>query len=409
VPAGLSGVTEVGAGDFHSLALKSDGTVVAWGDNSSGQATVPAGLSGVTQVAAGGYHSLALDAADPAHSVVTVSAPSVTYGSTATVTLQVKDSSAANLSSGGLSVAFALGAGTSGGTLSAVTDHHDGTYTATFTATAVGSARTITATLNGAAVTTTLPTVTVTKANAAIGVTPYTSTTTTYDGTPHTATDTATGVLGEGLSGLNLSGTTHTSAGTYPGDAWTFTDTTGHYNNASGTVTDSIAQAPLTITAKDVTIIQGEALPTTDTVRYNGFVPGEGASALGGTLLFSTTAPNNNTPGTFAIKPVGLTSSNYDIHFVSGTLTVLSWSQATTNLQGLVDNAQPPLGPGMRSSLDDQLQAALASFAAGDTADGVSQLGAFIHHVSAQQGQHIDTTLAHDLITSAQRIIDAVG
>jgi hypothetical protein len=165
VPAGLSGVTEVAAGYDFSLALKSDGTVVAWGSNGFGQTSVPAGLSGVTEVTGGAYHSLAIAAAaDPAHSLVTVSPSSVTYGNKATVTLQVKDSSGANLSSGGLSVAFALGAGTSGGTLGPVTDNGNGTYTATFTATAVGSPRTITATLNGAPVTTTLPTVTVTPA-----------------------------------------------------------------------------------------------------------------------------------------------------------------------------------------------------------------------------------------------------
>ena len=31
VPSGLSGVTAIAAGAYHSLALKSDGTVVAWG------------------------------------------------------------------------------------------------------------------------------------------------------------------------------------------------------------------------------------------------------------------------------------------------------------------------------------------------------------------------------------------
>ena len=44
-------------------------------------------------------------------------------------------------------------------------------------------------------------------------------------------------------SDLNLGGTTHTNAGTYNGDPWTFTDTTGNYNNTSGKVEDSIGQA----------------------------------------------------------------------------------------------------------------------------------------------------------------------
>ena len=64
----------------------------------------------------------------------------------------------------------------------------------------------------------------------------------TYDGAPHTAIGTATGVNGQSLSGLDPSGTTHTGAGTYH-DTWTFTDTTGNYNNASGTVVDTINPA----------------------------------------------------------------------------------------------------------------------------------------------------------------------
>ena len=47
-------------GRTHSVAVKNDGTVVAWGDNSLGQTNVPLNLSDVIAVAAGGNHTLAL-------------------------------------------------------------------------------------------------------------------------------------------------------------------------------------------------------------------------------------------------------------------------------------------------------------------------------------------------------------
>lgn len=60
VPAGLSGVVSVSSCFAHTLALKQDGTVAAWGLNSNGQTGVPAGLTDAVAIAAGGYHSLAL-------------------------------------------------------------------------------------------------------------------------------------------------------------------------------------------------------------------------------------------------------------------------------------------------------------------------------------------------------------
>jgi hypothetical protein len=43
------------------VALKNDGSVVAWGNNGLGQTTVPvAAQSGVTAITAGGYHTVAL-------------------------------------------------------------------------------------------------------------------------------------------------------------------------------------------------------------------------------------------------------------------------------------------------------------------------------------------------------------
>jgi hypothetical protein len=62
VPTGLTGLSAIAAGEADSLALKSDGTVVAWGcgNGSYGACTVPTGLTGVSAIAAGAFHSLAL-------------------------------------------------------------------------------------------------------------------------------------------------------------------------------------------------------------------------------------------------------------------------------------------------------------------------------------------------------------
>jgi trimeric autotransporter adhesin len=57
----LSNVTAISAGRTHSLALKRDGTVVAWGAYWDGEkVTVPAGLSNVAAISAGKDESLAL-------------------------------------------------------------------------------------------------------------------------------------------------------------------------------------------------------------------------------------------------------------------------------------------------------------------------------------------------------------
>ncbi len=57
--------TAIAAGGDHSLGLKSDGTVMAWGKNFFEESTVPAKLNGVIAIAAGSEQSLALVALLP--------------------------------------------------------------------------------------------------------------------------------------------------------------------------------------------------------------------------------------------------------------------------------------------------------------------------------------------------------
>jgi alpha-tubulin suppressor-like RCC1 family protein len=68
---GLTGITAIAAGAYHSLALKGDGTVVAWGWNGYGalgdgtvstrvRPTRVVGLGGVVSISAGLLHNLAL-------------------------------------------------------------------------------------------------------------------------------------------------------------------------------------------------------------------------------------------------------------------------------------------------------------------------------------------------------------
>lgn len=116
---------------------------------------------------------------------------------------------------------------------------------------------------------------TINKANASCNVTPYNL---IYDAVPHTATGSCTGVGGVLLAGLNLSGTTHTNAGNYPNDPWTFTDSTGNYNDTSGSVADVISKANTTTTINSDTpdpSVFGQNYTVDATVAVNS--PGAGS------------------------------------------------------------------------------------------------------------------------------------
>jgi len=57
-----SGFTAVAGGRWHSLGLRTDGSIAAWGSNVYGQCDLPSPNSGFTAVAGGWFHSLGLKA-----------------------------------------------------------------------------------------------------------------------------------------------------------------------------------------------------------------------------------------------------------------------------------------------------------------------------------------------------------
>lgn len=62
LPLTPTDLVDISAGARFTLGLRSNGTLVGWGDNYHGQLTFPAGLANVVAVAAGGYHALAITA-----------------------------------------------------------------------------------------------------------------------------------------------------------------------------------------------------------------------------------------------------------------------------------------------------------------------------------------------------------
>ena len=102
--------------------------------------------------------------------------------------------------------------------------------------------------------------VTITKVNAAVVVTPYNV---VYDGSPHTAGYTITGVgveTGATVGTVDVSNTMHTDVGVYVTDTWSFTGT-GNYNDISATmITDRIRIPAPTASIVDDPIKGGKML-----------------------------------------------------------------------------------------------------------------------------------------------------
>lgn len=93
------------------------------------------------------------------------------------------------------------------------------------------------------------------------------------------------------------------------------------YAEFSMTYTLTVAKASLTITADNKSKMVGTENPEL-TVTYDGFVNGDDASSLTALPSTTTTATVDSPVGTYPITASGAESSNYDITYIEGTLTV---------------------------------------------------------------------------------------
>lgn len=134
------------------------------------------------------------------------------------------------------------------------------------------------------------------------------------DGTPVTSlTLDSTGQVS--YSTASLAPGTHVVSANYLGDSF--------YAASSGTLSESIVKAFLTVTAASVSVSAGQDIPAF-TYTVTGFVNGDTASILTGEPSETTTAVKGSAPGTYPITiALGtLSAPEYGLQFVNGTLTV---------------------------------------------------------------------------------------
>ncbi|MDZ5649759.1 beta strand repeat-containing protein [Nitrospirillum sp. BR 11828] len=214
----------------------------------------------------------------------------------------------------------------------------------TLTSTGAGSGATVggytitasgAATTDGSAISYAAGTLTVNKAPLTVTAN---DATVTYGQTPSLGASYSGFVNGETASILGGSltiGGAGTNAGSY-----TLTPaglTSGNYaiNYVAGTLT--VNKAALTVTANDATVTYGQS-PSLG-ASYSGFVNGETASVLGGSLAIGGAGTN---AGSYTLTPAGLTSGNYAINYVAGTLTVNKAALTVTANDATVTYGQSP-------------------------------------------------------------------
>ena len=325
----ISGAAAV-AGKTINFALQgtSVGSAITNGSGTATLSTVSlTGINAGTYPAGAGSGVAASFAGDAAF-VASSGAATLTVGKATQATVTISAPPSATYQQAGLSVSGGGGTGTgtfsysAGASTACTVDASTGALSITSGNGTCAVTATRAADTNYNAATSAAATITINKAAATVTVTAYSA---IYDGHAHTATGTATGLGGVDLSALlTLTGTTHTAAGSYSTDVWSFAGN-ANYSGASGTVADAIGRANATIVVNGYTGVYDAA-----THGASGTAKGVLGETLAGLSLGTTFT---NAPGGTANWTFTDATGNYNN--ASGTAAiVINKADATIVVDG---------------------------------------------------------------------------
>lgn len=169
--------------------------------------------------------------------------------------------------------------------------------------------------------------------------------------------------------------------------------------NINGTVT--VTGVPLTITASNALRPYGTANPPF-TATYAGFVSGDTSAVLSGVLVCTSTATAASPVASYPITCSGLTSTNYTITYVPGTLTVTAVPLTITasNATRAVGAPNPTFTATYAGFVNGDTVASLAgTLACTTTATATSPAGTYPINCSGQTSTNYTITYVPGVLT----------
>src|SRR5207249_5190593 len=133
---------------------------------------------------------------------------------------------------------------------------------------------------------------------------------------------TITGVNGEteATVGTVTLSTTHTTAGTYSSDSWSFTGTANYNDISSTTITDTINQRALTFTGSKT--YDGSASATAAQLTFGNNVDGANLTKSGSVTLASANAGSPSISSFSGLTLGGTAAGNYTLVGASGSVSI---------------------------------------------------------------------------------------